>query len=189
MYDEFNDMVELARLGDLESVAGILDRMRPLIIAQIRRYYNKQDDYDDLISQGNLVLLEALKDYDETRGVKFLGYAKCQLMYLYLDKHKERVHISLNSSVSQDGDGEMIDLLLSESDGPLDRFLECEKYGEMYECLDSLTPRQKQIVTMFYIGDLSIPDISERLGIAYRTVVNIKTTALKKMKSILEKNR
>lgn len=186
MYNEFNNVVNKARKGDLESVADILDRLRPLLIAQIKRYYNKRSDYEDLISQGNLVILESLKSFDESRGVKFLGYVKCQLMYSYLDKHKEKVHVSLNTPISDEGAGEMIDLLISDYDGPLDLFLDLEKNIELYEAVNSLSNRQKQIITMFYIKGMTIPQISEELGIAYRTVVNIKATALKNMKKALK---
>lgn len=187
MYEEFNEIVKSARCGELESVAELLERMRPLIIAQIRRYYNKRDDYDDLISQGNLVILDCLKSFDENKGVNFLGYIKYQLMYLYLDKHKEKIHISLNSPISQDGQGEMVDLLLSDYLEPLDEFLDLERNSALYGALDSLTPRQREIVLMFYLDGMSISQVSERLGIAYRTVVNTKTYALNKMKGILER--
>ena len=188
MYEEFNGIVKSARNGELESVAEILDRLRPLIIAQIRRYYNSRDEYEDLISQGNLVILECLKNFDEERGVKFLGYIKAQLMYLYLDKHKERRHISLNSSISGEGDGEMIDLLISDAQGPLDVLLDLEKRHRLYKALNSLTTRQKLIIKFFYVDGLSIGEIADRLGVAYRTVVNIKTYTLKNMRTILEED-
>lgn len=185
MYDEFNNVVDNARNGDLESIADILHRLRPLILAQIKRYYNKRDIYEDLLSQGNLVVLDALNSFDDSRGVKFLGYVKCQLMYAFLDRHKEKTYVSLNSPISDEGSGEMIDRLVSEDSGPLELFLTLEKNTQLYMALNSISKRQKEVIILFYIERKSIPEIAKILGVSYRTVVNTKTNGLKKMKKIL----
>lgn len=182
MYDEFNKVLDLALSGNVEAVEDILERLKPLILAQIKRYYNKNHDYDDLISQGHLVILECLKNFDRSRGVKFLGYVKCQLMYSYLGNHNEKHHFSLNTPISHDGEDEKIDLLESKDNSPLDVFLIWETHQDLYHALSSLTKRQREVITLFYIDGMSIPEVAEELGIAYRTVVNTKTYALDKLK-------
>ena len=61
-----------------------------------------------------------------------------------------------------------------------------EKYL-LLESLNSLTKRQKQVIVDYYINKLSIDEIAEKLGVSYRTVVNTKTTAIKKLKNRIVK--
>lgn len=95
----FNELVEKAKNGDTKAIGQIVEKLQPLLISSIRRYYNKPNDYDDLMQDGNMKILESIRDYDSTKGVYFLGYIKTNIRYLYLDKHKQRIHQSLNQTL------------------------------------------------------------------------------------------
>ena len=73
MYSELNGLLIRAKEGDRNSKEEIVNRLQGLIIKSIQRYYNKMDEYEDLIQEGNLVILEAIDDYDSSR-VKYLAY-------------------------------------------------------------------------------------------------------------------
>lgn len=57
---------------------------------------------------------------------------------------------------------------------------------ELKKALDILTPRQRQVVNLFYGEDMSIGNIADKLGVAYRTVVNLKVRALDKMRKVIK---
>lgn len=177
----FNKLVEEAIKGNKEFTEEIINRLQPLIISSIRKYYNKVNEYDDLIQEGNLIILESLKAFDPSRGVHFLGYIKLNLKYLYLNKHKRKIHLSLNESV-EDGEVEAIDLLESKDKGAIDILLEDERNLELNMALERLTERQKEVILLFYMENMSIEDIGKKLGITYRTVVNLKTKALENLR-------
>ena len=67
-------------------------KTNPLIISSIRRYYNRIDQYDDLIQEGYEILLSIKFQSNKSA---FLGYIKTMLKYHYLNKHKERQFLSL----------------------------------------------------------------------------------------------
>jgi RNA polymerase sporulation-specific sigma factor len=182
MYKELDDLLAKARKGDTKSTQLIIEKLNPLIISSIRRYYNKIMDYDDLIQEGRLVVLECIKDYDESKGVYFLGYVKIKLKFLYLNKHKEKITLSLNTSIGEDEDQELIDVLESEDGEILEEILKTEELEEIRYALASLTERQREVIIYFYFEGYSIPEIAKRMGVTYRTIVNTKTNALEKMK-------
>lgn len=177
----FSELVNKAREEDKESIEEIIKRLQPLIISSIRKYYNNYKEYEDLVQDGNLMILQSIKDYDHTRGVHFLGYIKTNLRFLYLDKHKRKHHMSLNEPIG-DGESEIIDLLVSEDMDILDMLIENERNDMLKKSLDILTDRQKQVIIYFYVNRMSIDDIAKNLGISYRTVVNTKTRAIEKLK-------
>ena len=182
MYKELNDLLLKAKAGDKDSKEEILKRLQGLIIKKIKRYYNKTEDYSDLIQDGNTAILESIDNYDESKGVYFLGYIKTVLKFTYLNKHKERIHLSLNTPVGEDQDEEMINLLESHELDPMEQILKLEEESRIIKALEQLTHRQREVVIAFYIEELSINQIAKRLGITYRTVVNTKTRALERLR-------
>lgn len=176
----FDELLKKAREGDKKSTEEIINRLKPLIISSIKRYYNKPNEYEDLIQDGILKVLECIKDYDLSKEVHFLGYVKTMLKYLYLDKHKIKVHHSLNEAVG-DGEDELMDFLEAEDKEPLELILEKEDNKNLIEALSCLTERQRKVIILYYIENMKIGDISRCLRVSYRTVVNTKIRAMEKL--------
>lgn len=182
MYKELDLLVKRAKEGDIDSKEEILNRLEGLIINSIQRYYNNRNEYKDLIQEGNIIILEAINNYNPNKGVYFLGYVKTMLKYNYLDHHKKRKHSSLNIEIGEDDGSQFIDLIESNDPNPLDKYLESEEISKLKESLSVLTDRQKEVIIYFYYKNMSIKDIGAKLGIGYRTVVNTKTRAVEKMR-------
>lgn len=169
-----------------QRILDTYDRLQGLVIYSIKRYYNNRHEYEDLIQEGNMVILESIKNFDDSRGVHFLGYVRTVLKYTYLNKHKRKLDLSLNMPISEDK--ELMDLLESDDDGPLDIILRQEGLLKLRQALSELTDRQREVVIAFYFEGISMNAIAEKLDISYRTVVNTKVRALEKMKASLKVN-
>jgi RNA polymerase sporulation-specific sigma factor len=177
----FDELVEKAKAGDRSAVAEIIEKLQPLVKASIRRYYNKINEYEDLLQDGNVKILESIHSYKKSQGVHFLGYIKMNLKFLYLDKHKIKIYDSLNKTVG-DGEIEEIDLLVSQDLNILDQVIEKEISETLGQLLENLPERQKQVIILYYFEKMSIQEIGDKLGISYRTVVNTKTNGIKNMR-------
>lgn len=185
MYKDFNELTIMAKEGDVRSIDLLLKELYPLIISSIKRYYYRVEEFDDLLQEGRLVVLECLKTYDPSKGTHFLGYVKHMLMYYYLDKHKTKYILSLNEKLGHEDDLELMDLLESDEEDLLAILIRHEENQTLYAALDELTRRQRDIIVDFYCGDLSIKQIAKKYDISYRTVVNTKIVALNKLKMLL----
>ena len=182
---EISELVARAKGGDQEASEELIRRLQPLLISSIRRNYNNYREYEDLMQDGNLMILKSLGDYDEDRGVHFLGFIQSRLKFMYLNKHKERSHDSLNKS--KNGKDEDQDLLPSMEPEALDILIQEETGDKLGEALDKLTLRQRQLIGYFYLEEMKLEDIASLLGISYRTVVNTKKQALDKMRKTLKR--
>ncbi|MCG4586204.1 hypothetical protein L0P56_11950, partial [Anaerosalibacter bizertensis] len=96
MYSEIDKLVTLSKKGDRNAKERLIISLKPLVLNSIRRYYNCYSQYDDLIQEGYEIILRTVEDYDDSKGSRFLGYLKLQLKYHYLNKHKEKITLSLN---------------------------------------------------------------------------------------------
>lgn len=176
------DLVFKAKNGDRNSLSEILERVYPLIISSIRRNYNKEAEYEDLIQMGYLKTIECVNDYDKSYNTYFLGYLKMSLRFMYLDLHKRKKMGSLNERTEDDL--EFVDLIADDLN--LSEEVILKLYGEyITKQLNILSKRQKQVIMMYYYYEMNIDEISKKLNISYRTVVNTKVNALKKLKESL----
>ncbi len=67
--------LELAQKGDENAKTALLQNNIPLIKSIVRRYQNKQIEYDDLFQLGTLGFVKAINNFDLSFGVKFSTYA------------------------------------------------------------------------------------------------------------------
>ena len=186
MYEEWKDLLYGAKIGEVTLKEGILERLRPLIISSIKSYYNRRELYEELIQEGELCILECIENFKDDKNVYFLGYVKTQLKYLYLNKNKIRVHSSLNVSIGEEKQEELLNMIASDEKGALELMTDEETIKELHGALPYLSDRQREVIILFYVNRKSISQIAEDLGVKYRTVVNTKTRALEILRQRLE---
>lgn len=73
--DEQIELATKARDGDKQAETRLIESNQRFIVSIARDYRNLGLEIEDLISEGNIGLIRAIKKYDKNRGVKFLSYA------------------------------------------------------------------------------------------------------------------
>jgi len=189
--EDFNKVLEGALEGDDESVEKLFDMLKPLILSVSSKFYFGDMDRDDLLQEGRLMILESLANFNRDKGVHFLGYIKSKLKYMYINLNKEKNYeVSLNTRVELgEGSVELMDILEDESVDIEVDFLNKVDVENLRNSLGFLTSREYQVVNMYYLENMSMKDISRKLDLAYRTVVNTKVNAVEKLRKILRTSK
>lgn len=73
--EETTRLIERAQKGDDGAKTELLQNNLPLIKSIVKRYQNKQIEYDDLIQLGTLGFIKALNNFQTEFGVRFSTYA------------------------------------------------------------------------------------------------------------------
>lgn len=68
-------LIKLAQNDDNDAKTALLQNNIPLIKSIVRRYQNKQIEYDDLMQLGTLGFIKAVNNFNTDYGVKFSTYA------------------------------------------------------------------------------------------------------------------
>lgn len=184
MYKEIEKLYLEAKEGDLKAKEDLLSRLAPLVKSSIKKYYNNQREYEDLMQEGYEMILKSIEDFDPKKGVQLLGYIKTMLRYHYLNKHREKTSFSLNKPLEE---GEMMDFIAGQEKDPMEMLIEKEEYVLLKKALNTLTPRQKRVLVDFYVKNIPIGQIAKNMKVSYRTVVNTKMAALNKLKKEIVK--
>ncbi len=68
-------LIERAQNNDEDAKTELLQNNIPLIKSIVRRYQNKQIEYEDLLQLGTLGFIKAVNNFDASFGVRFSTYA------------------------------------------------------------------------------------------------------------------
>lgn len=99
------ELFKKAQNGDKEAQNSIIVRYLPLVkkIANMYSYQVEKMDFEDLIQEGCLGLLKAIKKYDVNLGFKFSTYAIWWIkgeIGAFIKKHNTSIYLPINVEIS-----------------------------------------------------------------------------------------
>ena len=181
-YQEFDRLVFMAKYDEYKKVE-LVNRLSPLIKSSITKFCPLPEYFEDLYSDGVLIILECLEFFDSSKG-NFLALVKSYLKYHYIETLKYLK--TLNAEVAYGGgdEKELLDLIPSSENIEGDLIFLDEKI-RVKKTLDILAKRQRQVVEMYYFKNMSHEDIAKELNISKWTVINSKRRALERLKEVV----
>src|SRR5574344_2782357 len=113
--DEEEEMVKKCLVGDKNARNKLIEHNLRLVAHIVKKYENKREDVDDLISIGTIGLIKGVDSYSYKHNTRITTYcARCIeneiLMHFRSDK-KNNKNISLNEMIGFDKDGNEISFL------------------------------------------------------------------------------
>jgi len=133
----------------------------------VSRSAGRKDLYDDLVSVGNIALIESSKRYSKDRGAKFRSYAWTRINGAMID-HLRGQHIVQKSVRKGSKNSPVLNIEYLREMAAEDR--------DVYEELDlsktisCLSERQRQVISLYCYGDMSMTMIAEELGTSESSV-------------------
>ena len=180
--------------GDREAKRKLVEHNMRLVAHVAKKYYNSEDDMEDMISIGTIGLLKAVDTYNPGKGSKLATYAaRCidnELLMYFRGKKKRARDISIYEPIGTDKEGNQIHLfdVLEEETVDVVEQMEHEKdLATLRRLLPSvLSDREYQIISMRYgIGrnaHITQREAAQRLGISRSYVSRIEKKALGKLR-------
>lgn len=186
IYD-INYIIHKSLKGNKKYQEILIKKLHPLIYKNIYRYYCTNDDIvEDLVQEGYIVILECLKNYDESYNVHFLGFVKNKLYYFYKNHFRNNLSkrnlTSLNQLINDTNDITLQNLNLLIQHDVSDEIINHEEINCLFRSLNKLNNKEQKILKMYYCDFLKAADISKILKIPYRTVTSAKYAAITKLK-------
>lgn len=181
MNTDINYIIRQSIKGDKNYQEILLKMLNPLIYKNIYIYYEPKNPLvEDLVQEGYIVILKSLKEY-EPNNAHFLYFIKIKLYYFYKNYYRnyiKRRHISIENIKYK--------IQQRNFNSPLDILILKEERSTLKKCMKELSPKEQEILFLYYFREFSMGEISKKLNISYRASINIKGNAIKKLRKMME---
>lgn len=177
-------LVLSARSGDTEQLAQLIVCFLPDIRAKASRYTPVGLEQEDLIQEGLIGLLQAVKSYDSTRNASFATFASRCILFRILGTVRlflEQKHLPLNNYLPIDSAQVLAEL--SDRDGdPLEAYLKQEEEQLRRQKIKTLLSGLEQETLTLYLNGLSYEEMAQQLGCATKAVDNALQRVRRKLR-------
>jgi RNA polymerase sigma factor (sigma-70 family) len=170
--------------------ARLVETNMRLVIAVARRHQRYVPNLEEMVSEGNMVLLRAIEKFDYTRGFKFSTYAVWGLM-----RHFARLMPLWQQNQLRQQTG--CDAILEQASTPENATTALDQEmvgGLVHQLMDNLSRRERKIIQWHYgMGDgaepRSLTEIAQRLGLSKERIRQIEAKGLAKLKAMLDERQ
>ncbi len=189
------DIVKLAQEGDNDAVTELIERYKTVVKVKSRAFYLVGGEQEDLLQEGLIGIMKAIKNFDVTKDVKFSTFANLcitrQMMTAIKIANRDKNSIlnnaySLNkiSHTVNDEEYELLDMIVDNTIlSPEDIYISDEGVGRIMAIIDdNLSSFEKEVLTHYLDGE-SYVDIAEIFGKDKKAIDN----ALQRIRKKLEK--
>ena len=197
-YEEMTDeeLIDQLREGDRQVMDYICDKYKNLVRSKAKSMYILGGDTEDLIQEGMIGLIKAVRDFDVTQKTSFSSFAELcvsRQMYSAIEASNRKKHLPLNSYVSLYEDSEevgegrslpLIDTIESSKENDPEVLYFGKEYTEAFaeQLKELLSPLENHVLYLHLMGT-DYRTIAELLGKSPKSVDNalqwIKTKAQK----------
>lgn len=167
--------------ADENSQAALIERYVPVIKAKAGLLKNKYIDTDDLVSEGFLGLLNAIRCYNVSKGT-FSAFARTCIV----NKMKNAVMSAITATKNSADLSENFDFGSIEDTniGTEELIILRERNGELLKKIENeLSSREKEVFYL-YLSAYSYAQIAKKLNISVKSVDNAIARAKSKLRNL-----
>ena len=192
-YERMTDeqLIGELRGGDQGVMDFVMVKYKSMVRKKARAMYLLGGENEDLIQEGMIGLIKAVRDYNPEQGASFQSFAELcvsRQMYSAIEASKRKKHLPLNSYVSlyESGDAEgndkkmpLIDMIEPVRENDPETLYFSREYTEAFveQLKEQLSPLEKHVLYLHLVGT------------DYRTIAEILEKSPKSIDNALQRIR
>ena len=192
-------LLALYREGDESMQEALLVRFKDMVRIKAHSMYIIGGESDDLIQEGMIGLLKAVRDYDFGRDASFHTFAELcvsRQMYTAVQAARRKKHLPLSNYISlyrqnekqteSEAQSDLLSMLRAPEDlEPESMMIEQENISRIFDVIEKeLSPLEKQVLELRLTG-MKSTDIAAVLGRDSKSTDNALTRIKNKLKGEL----
>lgn len=192
---EVIELIEKAKLGDIESMEDILQFFKPKVNAICREYFLIGADFDDILQEGMIGLYKAVQNYNKEKNDNFSRFASMCIHRQIQSAVKianARKNLPLNEyfSINEEGaienNGERgAQIILVTKDRIVEKNLtQKEKNADLINQIKNLLNPDQYKILILYLNGYSYSEISKLSNQTVKKIDNTIQTIKKKLKKL-----
>jgi RNA polymerase sigma-70 factor (ECF subfamily) len=162
-------LVQLSRTGDRAAFRELVNMYKDKLHRLAYRMLHDRYDSEDVVQETFMRVYMNLNHYDENQKFSTWIYRIGKNLCIDLLR-KKKVDHSLDAGLSDELEKPFYEKLPSADASPESRLIVRELQEQLRKVIDKLSDKYKQVVTLYYLHEMSLQEISELLGMPVTTV-------------------
>ncbi|CAN5480529.1 sigma-70 family RNA polymerase sigma factor [soil metagenome] len=187
--------VELGRLlgrsglGDKAAFADLYSRTSPHLFAVVLRICQNRAQAEDVLQEVYVNVWRAAQSFDaaQSQPMTWLTSVARNRAIDSLRRKQTEPQQQTAYTAGDDGDEDMIDDLADDAPGPLEQLSQASDARALADCVQTLTPSQRQSLALAFYNGMTHLEVAERMGEPLGTVKSWVRRALGALKECLER--
>lgn len=182
-YPAYSDteLLQLSRDGDKNAESYLVERYRQLVRTCTRPFFLAGGDREDLMQEGMIGLLSAMREFDPGGGASFRTYAELCIRRRVISAAKSasrQKHSPLNDGVSLEEilseENQSVSFLMGQrfDRSPEEQVLAREREGDFIEAYSQYLSAFEAEILHYYLSGLSYDEIAASCGRSLKSVDN-----------------
>lgn len=181
---ELTALIDRVGRRDEAALRLLYDRVSPKLFGLAMRVLRQREWAEDVLQESFLTIWRAAGDYRSSLSppMAWMGLiVRSRALDLLRRRTADRAHLT------QEFDEVLGDTLASQAPNPMDNADASEQAWAMHQCLDQLEARQREVVSLAYLRELSHGELSQQLGLPLGTVKTWIRRGLEKIRDCMKK--
>ena len=186
---ELSQLLARAGLGDRSAFASLYERSSGHLFAVVLRIQRDRAQAEDLLQEIYLSVWKAAASFDAARSqpLTWLTHIARNRAIDSLRRAQTQPRTESLSGAEEDDRPDPQDALASAEPGPLDLLGQASDKRQLSQCMEHLSPPQRQSVALAFFDGLSHAEVAEQLREPLGTVKSWVRRALQTLKGCLER--
>jgi RNA polymerase sigma-70 factor (ECF subfamily) len=193
-----NELVEQARGGDREARQQLLarhrQRLRQMVALRMDRRLLARVDPSDVVQEALTDAAQELSDYLRRRPLPFYPWLRQLAWDRLIELHRRHLHARKRSVSREDPEFlalpdesavQLAQRLFAPGSSPSERLVRDELRGRVQAALSELSPRDREVIVLRHLEQLSTQDTAAVLGITVGAVKTRHLRALERLRGFL----
>lgn len=178
--------------GDLESRKQLIEQYQPLVFKQAMRITTNHNLVMDIIQEGTVGLIEAVENYNHTKGVAFSLYAQHRIrgrMLDYLQREGKAGVLSIDHPLGE-STGETSSLLAYFNDTAMDMVKMTESnycIEQMQEAFKRLPAKEQMVLDGVFRLEQRPQQLANDLNLSLTHIYRLQKQGIRRLRGMLSK--
>lgn len=178
--------------GDLQSRKRLIEQYQPLVFKQAMRIFTHRDMAMDIIQEGTVGLIEAVENYNHTKGVAFSLYAQHRIrgrMLDYIQREGKAAFLSIDQPVGEAAEEEVPFLeYLKDTASDIVKMTEQNYFIEqMQQAFKRLPAKEQMVLDGVFRMEQHPRQLADNLNMSQTHVYRLQKQGIRRLRGMLSK--